>query len=291
VVAAEEPDWRELKSKSLAVLERSRDLRAAAYLTQALIRTDGLPGLAEGLGLLRALLEKHWDRLHPVLDPEDDHDPTMRINAITALVDPETTIRAVKAIPLVRSRGLGQFSLRDIEIAAGESHGEGGAPAVEMSVIEAAFQDADLEELRASAEAALRANETFSAIDAYLLGAVGTMQAPDLTALPPVLGRIQAVLGEQLGRRGVVDAALVGAGGTSPGAAATALSGEINSREDVIRALDKICDYFNRYEPSSPVPLLARRAKRLVSKSFLEIVRDLAPGGVHEAESIRGPEE
>jgi len=291
VIAAEEPDWKDLKSKSLAVLSRSRDLRAATYLTRALMHTDGFPGFADGLELLRALLEQHWENVHPKLDPDDDNDPTMRVNTITTLVDPGTTLRALKAIPLVKARGLGQYSLRDIEIASGEAQPEEGTQPVEMSVIEATFQDADLEELKATAEAGTRASETFAAIDAHLLATVGTMHAPDLSALPPILGRIQALLGEQLHRRGVVDASLVGDAVAAAAAAQPPATGEINSREDVIRALDKIVEYFNRHEPSSPVPLLAKRAKRLVSKSFLEILRDMAPGGVHEAEAIRGPED
>jgi type VI secretion system protein ImpA len=52
--------------------------------------------------------------------------------------------------------------------------------------------------------------------------------------------------------------------------------------------IDKICDYFERHEPSSPVPLLLNRAKRLISKDFLEILRDLTPDGVLQAESIGG---
>jgi type VI secretion system protein ImpA len=252
-----------------------------------LIHTDGFVGFAEGLALLRALLEQRWEHVHPRLDPEDDNDPTMRVNTITALVDPGTTLRALRTIPLVASR-LGKFSLRDIEIASGESHADAGVQPVEMSVIEAAFQDADLDELKATAEAVMRAGETFAAVDALLLTTVGTMHAPDLTALPPILGRIQGLLGEQLRRRGVVDAALVGEMAATEVVSST---GEITSREDVIRALDRICEYFDRHEPSSPVPLLAKRAKRLVSKSFLEILRDLAPGGVHEAESIRGKED
>ncbi|MEZ4652684.1 MAG: type VI secretion system protein TssA [Candidatus Eisenbacteria bacterium] len=291
-VAAEDPDWKELKAKSIAVLQRSRDLRAAVYLTRALAHTDGFAGFADGLELIKNLLEQHWEKLYPLLDPDDDNDPTMRVNAIASLVDADTSVRAVRTVPLVRSRALGQFSLRDIEIANGDAHPEAGTQPVEMSVIEGAFQDCDLEELKGTAEAAVRAADLFAGVDAFLLTAVGTMHAPDLTPLPPVLARIKAVLGEQLQRRGVADAALVGeAAAAEAGGAPAALTGEINSREDVIRALDKICDYFNRYEPSSPVPLLAKRAKKLVSKSFLEILRDMAPGGVHEAESIRGPEE
>ena len=70
--------------------------------------------------------------------------------------------------------------------------------------------------------------------------------------------------------------------------AAQPMSGTINSREDAIRALDKVCDYFKQHEPSSPVPLLLQRAKRLVAKDFIEIIRDLTPAGVAQAEEIGG---
>jgi type VI secretion system protein ImpA len=54
--------------------------------------------------------------------------------------------------------------------------------------------------------------------------------------------------------------------------------------------LDKVSDYFQKYEPSSPVPLLLQRAKRLVAKYFMEILRDLTPAGVSQAEAIGGVE-
>ena len=58
--------------------------------------------------------------------------------------------------------------------------------------------------------------------------------------------------------------------------------------EAAIRVLDKACDYLERHEPSSPVPLLLKRAKRLVSKNFMEIMRDLAPDGVAQAQVVSG---
>ncbi len=68
-------------------------------------------------------------------------------------------------------------------------------------------------------------------------------------------------------------------------------TGELRSRDDVIRTLDRVCAYFRAHEPSSPVPLLLERAKHLVSKDFMEIVRNLAPDGVGQVETIRGPED
>ena len=66
------------------------------------------------------------------------------------------------------------------------------------------------------------------------------------------------------------------------------VSDEVSSRDDVIRLLDKICDYYSEHEPSSPVPLLLNRAKRVAKMSFLELLRDLAPGGLDQAEALGG---
>jgi type VI secretion system protein ImpA len=120
--------------------------------------------------------------------------------------------------------------------------------------------------------------------------------------LRDLLGSARGVISDQLSRRGVGEAAPpvdVAAGAESPaggepassGAApAPAPPGEIHSREDVIRALDKACEYYNRHEPSSPIPLLLQRAKRLVSKSFMEIVKDLTPDGLTQIQNLSGVE-
>lgn len=68
------------------------------------------------------------------------------------------------------------------------------------------------------------------------------------------------------------------------------MSGPIQSREDVIRVLDQVSDWYARHEPSSPVPLLLQRAKRLVNMSFMEAVKDLSPGGLNEIQTIAGIE-
>jgi type VI secretion system protein ImpA len=69
-----------------------------------------------------------------------------------------------------------------------------------------------------------------------------------------------------------------------------AISGEIGDRADVLRMLDKLITYYQRNEPSSPVPLLLERARRLVPKSFLEILEDLAPDGMAQLKVIKGPD-
>ena len=82
---------------------------------------------------------------------------------------------------------------------------------------------------------------------------------------------------------GTVDAKAAGA------QAGASISGEVTSRDDVIKAFDKICAYYKRSEPSSPVPFLVRRAKGLVKKGFADIIKDLAPDAIKQIELIGGP--
>ena len=53
-------------------------------------------------------------------------------------------------------------------------------------------------------------------------------------------------------------------------------------------ALDRIMAYYARSEPSSPVPLLLDRAKRLVGADFLSIIKDLANDSLTEVRRVGG---
>ena len=46
--------------------------------------------------------------------------------------------------------------------------------------------------------------------------------------------------------------------------------------------------YYERKEPSSPVPLVLKRAKRLVGKSFVYIIRDLSPDAMSQVRMVSG---
>lgn len=303
IIPGEPPDWRGVGKAALNLLERTRDLRVAVYLTRALLNTDGLMGFADGLALLEGLIERYWDHVYPQLDPDDNNDPTLRINTIIALCDPETTLYDLRGAPLVSSRALGRFSLRDVQIAAGlltpvVTDDEEQAAPPNQSMINGAFQDVLLEDLQAVVDATAAAFERTERIEALLTDQVGVTQAPDLSALTGVLKEIRQVLHEQLQRRGVsvegevetgdVETMEPGSVGGSAGTAQRMVVGEIASREDVIRALDKICEYYSRHEPSSPVPFMLRRTKKMVRMDFMELLRDLAPGGTDQADLIFG---
>jgi len=299
VIPAEEPDWRQVKKLSLDLFGRTRDLRVGVTLACALVHLEGLAGLRDGLHLVHGLVEKYWDTVHPQLDPEDDNDPTLRVNTLATLCDEQAVLKWVREAPLVEARGLGRFSLRDVQVAKGVLELPAGGKTVEPAAIEAAFKDADVEQLQATLGVIQEAIQRARGIENLLTDRVGADQSADLSALPKLLQDAQGVLTGQLAHRGVGEAPIgeeaVAETQTEGGASAqpvaqTRFTGAIQSRQDALRALDKVCQYFEHAEPSSPVPLLLRRAKRLVSMSFLDIVKDLAPDGLGQVELIRGPE-
>lgn len=294
LVEAEEPDWAEVEDKALAVLQQSKDMRAAMHLTLSLLKTEGLVGLSQGLELFRGYVEQYWDSVHPQLDPDDDNDPTMRVNVLRSLADEDTMLRAIRTAPLTDSRVAGRFSLRDIAIANGElpppENAEEG-PA-DMTIIEAAFQDTDPERLQALADAVRESMEHVASIESTVTDAVEAGAGPDLSDLGKTLKKVHSALAERLGgdEEEAADEELeegLAEAGPSAGAGG-AISGAVKNPNDVIRMLDKILDYYARSEPSSPLPLLLQRAKRLVSKDFMTIMKDIAPDGVGQASTIGG---
>lgn len=296
--AAEEPNWREVRQKSLELLQRSKDLRIAMYLTLALLKKEGIPGLRDGLSLLGALLERFWDHVYPQLDPEDNYDPLERMNILQSLSptsvsqqDPMKFKQRLAEVPLCSSARMGRFSFRDIQLAKGEIavSGEEQTPP-DMSVIDAAFQDTTLDELVATSQAVAQAIEHAAGITSVFSERTSEGQAPDLSGFQTVLRNIQTCLQGHLEKRGGGPIG-EGAGEAAAGPETTgapAFTGEIRSPKEALLALERICQYFDRHEPSSPVPLLLRRAQRLISKSFLEVIKDFCPDAMGQVEMIGG---
>lgn len=69
VKAADPVQVTKLATEALA--KKSKDLQIAAWLAEACLRREGLPGMVEGLNLLKALLESFWDNLYPEIEDDD----------------------------------------------------------------------------------------------------------------------------------------------------------------------------------------------------------------------------
>ena len=300
IVPAEEPNWRDVRDQALALLERTRSLSVIKYFVVSAMKTEGLAGLGSSLAVLRGSLERYWDTLWPRLDPDDNNDPLERMNIISFLSppagiygDPLGFMQRLGEVPLCNSRQLGRFGLRDIQIARGELSTPAGKTAPGLAAIEGAFRDTSTEDIEAAAVAAGQAAKHIDAIDSLITQRVGAGKAVNLDPARKVMKEICSCIANFSGGLGGAlaggSAGQVAAGTTGGPGAAPAIAGEIHSTDDVVRVLDLICAYYQRVEPSSPVPLLLRRARGLVRKSFMEIIQDLNPEALHQIQVISGP--
>jgi len=322
-VPAKEPDWKKVCDLALALLERSRDIQVVMHLTYALVHIDGFIGLDNGLTLIRELLQKHWDDVYPRNDPEDDY-PVQRMNTLCTLNDYKKILGPLSEIPLTNSK-LGNFSWNQIETSKNRvdalSHmtqeayeqslnlkreSEKDIPDTleeakkkasdQLATIDAAFKDAKLEILKYQQKTVKHAVEQAEGIIAIASDKAGSENTPDISRLVALLKSIQTLLDEKIklnealaleqNTSGTDD--LAPAAGLVTAGDATIKSNGIHTREEVVSAIDVISKYFERYEPSSPVPFLLQRAKKLLSMNFMEILQDLTPDAVSQAENICG---
>ena len=296
VIEAEPPNWREVIKQADKLLARTRDMRVYVNYLRALTETQGITGLADGLLLLRSATEKYWKDIHPQLDVDDDNDPTERINILMTLCDFETFLKPLHSVPLVESKALGRFSLKDIQIANGSiTHtSEGNTDLPSLAAIDGAFQDCDKDELKALIQSALESLINLDQIESFVTEQVGINDAASFSEFRSMLKEINVVYFEQAERLGLNESDDVSENNQGTGQSdaekivKTAPPG-INNNQDVIKALNLISDYYRKKEPSSPIPLLIERVVGLVGKDFMEVLQDMAPNGVEQVEFLRGP--
>lgn len=306
LIAAEEPDWHDVEQQAHALLQRTRDLRILGHLGVAMVHQAGLIGFAPVLEGIATVLERYWDVVHPLLDPEDDNDPTLRANALLVLADPTRVLRPMRDMPLVISPRVGRISWRDIARCTGALESEGAERLSEAS-LRAAFADADADRVAAMRAAAEQAITAVHAIPAVFDERAGYGTGPDFEELSKLLREIRRDLDrfavvaalDELPHMGEVvpdqggpgELALSSAQVGRAGAPAATSLGAITTRSDALHLLELVCRYYERYEPSSPLPLLIDRARGLADKNFLDILRDIAPDALGQAQMVVGQQE
>jgi type VI secretion system protein ImpA len=271
-----------MKEQALLLFERTRDVRVAIQLMRAGARLTGFGGFASGLALVHGLLERHWDTRHPQLDASDNNDPTMRLNALDPLADDDTVIADLRAAPL--GAGRGSITVRQIELAFGKVDAlPGEAAPSEAGALQGIHEaGGDAAALLAAMAAC---HEHVRGIEAIIGAKVGASRGPDLKVLRSVT---QCLARAAQAARGESMPSSAGNNVATATPARSGTPGSIATRDDALQALDRVCEWIERHEPTNPAPLLIRRAKRLMTKNFIDIIRDLAPDGLSQVERIAG---
>ncbi|KQW50009.1 MULTISPECIES: type VI secretion system protein TssA [unclassified Roseateles] len=299
--AAEPPDWRAVFSQAETLNNRSRDLRIANLWLRARLRLEGFATLAPGLRMLEQLLLRWWDELHP--RPEDG-DAFARVNVLGELCSLEATLGDVRASLVLNDRSIGQISVRDIEIAMGDMTARDDESVPSRGQIENMLADA----VGDNPQVNTQATDAIAALDALvecLSTRLGYGEQPDFSALRNMLDSVAAVsprpvsidadsddLAGMLSDLGIDDSNSGSDDAPAPvrrgrGGGGGAL-GSIESRADAMRAIDLVCAYLEKNEPTNPAADLLRRAQRLIDRNFLQLVREFAPEAVGEVARMLG---
>jgi len=293
VIPAKPPDWTAVLELAGGLAQRTRDIRVAVWLLRANARLRGWAGVVTGLQLLDGLLSQHWSQVHPQLGSSDDSGPLLRLSALSPLTPQESPypspplvlsdLREARLLSSDRSSPL----VRDIELGLHAAEPLAGelVPTQAGIVSAVAVRLAQHPELAGQMQAGL---EAIDSIVATLSAQLSPADLPDLTQMRKLLAAVATASQLALGKVSSLEEAGVAVAVATGGSAPAGLPGTINSREDVSRTIDRLCDWLERHEPSHPAPLLLRRAQRLMNKSFLEIIRDMAPDGTDQVVRLAG---
>lgn len=282
-------DWqRELKTADWdrvvalcrdALAQKTKDLQIAAWLTEALVRTGGFAGLRDGLKLARGLHEKFWEGVYP---PVEDGDLEARANSL-AWLDRQAA-SALQTVPVTKAAGAA-YSYLQMEEAK-----KLDLPANAASLTPEALAALNQERERAASEgrpttesftkarnATRRAfyeetsgllgecRQEVKALDRVMDEKFGR-ETPGLSELQKSLEKIEAwvektVKEKRIEEPDAAEAAGEAAGGEEAAAAGPGtVAGPIKTRQDALRRLAEVADYFRRTEPHSPVSYLVQRA-------------------------------
>lgn len=300
--AAEPPQWASVRDQAEALMGRTRDLRVGMAWGRACVNLDGIEGLSPVLKLLAGWMERFWAEVHPQLDP-DDGDPFSRVSVLGGLSQWNDLLGDVRNALVASDRRLGGLRVRDIEVALERLSPKPGETVRTLGQIQGMFGElpelaARLREQQADAAQAVRdlqklMNSQFGtdvAVDLVemrgLLHAVAQALPEPVAAEVPGEGDPSENAGPDADRGDPSGGFAAQRASTGRGGAGAA--GRIESRQDVIQALQRICDYLERHEPTNPAQLLLRRAQRLIDKDFMQLVQDLAPDAVAEVARIMG---
>jgi type VI secretion system protein ImpA len=296
--------WSRIRDGALELAAEGRDLRVMLLLLRGLVGSEGAIGLRDGLRLIRHSLERYWEDLHPQLDLEETEPAqqgALRLACLDQLSDDSRLLDELVRAVLIDARGLGAASLREIRHALGRKPLPNGEEGPDRALVEAIFKAAEPSRLEAVREAIDEAGAELAAIKSVLAQRLGDAAAPDFSGLSGLLREIAGdfrslapppevqpeVASEEPGAT-VPQPAHEGPADPVAATMQRAGPGRLETPADVVGTLDQVLDYYRCKEPSSPIPLLVQRAKKLVPMGFVELIADLAPAGLSELKEIGG---
>ncbi len=269
-------------------LNKSRDLRYLILAAKYHILSDDLPGFVDAVAASNALLSAQWDHCHPT---EAAGGAVLRSAFLKSLDDLPTVVLPLQAATLINDKRLGALSMRSILVGEKKLPARDGETVADPSGIKDAFLRFEplqqLVDLQASLQTVLASLES---VRQLFIDKSDHQTAPQFDQLPELVRSIHAYVGDIIATR-EPSLAQAEPGGEEEGrdenvpSVASPSSGSLDvaSVKEASNALAAVLVYYARQEPSSLARLLIKQAHQLVGKSFVEVMKILAPGLVEKA--------
>ncbi len=287
------PEWRAVRQLGVKLLtETCKDLEVAAWLTEALVRAEGLSGLTVGARLIAGLVRGFWDQgLLPPLDQDGVAARVSPVEGLSGATGDGTIVQPLRKLVLFSRPDGTPVPLYVFEQSV-KLRGETDANRIKQRVAAGAVPFEEMERdarvaggavftaLRAEAREALAAWQDMSAAFDTAAGIDG----PSTTRVRGVLEAILEVAArfapaEAAAPEAPTDDAIVmnDSGAPATAAAGPAAQAAPISREDMLRELGRIADYFRRTEPHSPLSYTLDEAVRRGRLTLPELLEELVP--------------
>ena len=291
---APRPDWRPVVQHGKKVLaEKSKDLEVTAYMIEALVRINSFAGLRDGFRLARELCEKYWDNIYPLPDEEGLETRVAALTGLNGEGGDGTLIGPIIWVPVTDSPNLGRLSLANFKEAGNldkvmdpkAREKKIAAGALSMENFEKAVAETPKPFYATLMDDLTRALEEFTKLSAELTKRCGDRSPPSSAirdAMIAVQDVVKSVAKNKLDIPAPAAAAADGAAdGAAPAQGGAAGPGQamdvLRTRDDALRILLKVGEYFRRTEPHNPVSYVLEQAVRWAQMSLPELLTELIP--------------
>jgi len=282
------PLWRTVRELAMTTLtETSKDLEVAAWATEALVRSHGLSGLSAGAQLIAGLAERYWDGLFPL---PDDYGMETRVAPVTGLNGRDGNGSLIQPLyklvlfnrpdgtPVAFYQYQQSELLGTLEAERRQQRIEAGA--VPLDELERDARAAGVRWFATLIDEARAARDAWQAM-AEVMDEKAGADGPSTTAVRNLINGIYDVAARFAPAEAAApeapnsaDAAVMApAGGGITGVSLS--PAQVASREDALRALGEIANFFRRTEPHSPLSYTLDEAVRRGRMSWPELLAEV----------------
>lgn len=254
---------------------RTKDLRLAGWMTEALSHTRGFAGMAEGLNACADLSETFWDALHPQADEDVPVDAPgerfeQRVGNLTWLLTQVVELAHIHPLIVGKADGAA-FGRRIIEAVRSRKPSDADADQEPNEAqIAQALAQTPADGLLASLDGAQTALEALARLQAVVDAQLG-LEGPNFSNARTALQDTQHMLKRFAKERGLLQTSTADVGTETeavsqtrdaPSATAAFTGGAPATRAQALAQLRQVAEYFRRTEPHSPVAYLADKAAK-----------------------------